>query len=707
MSRTQKPYIDYANLGDDGTDTTGSIQPPTYEPATPTNFGRPHQNIRSRTEIVRSALADLFYYADRSRYTLELAGSGQLEWETAGVGRANNTDTLTLRPFLGPRANVKGLLTIGTAGTNQLLYTVQSTVYASDGINAVTVEHRHVAATVTPLATVTAGPVYRILVVFDNTNVGHTATVVAPIVAAAIASSTYLNGKIVVTADDTPGNAILGTTGEVAIDTRVHPAGTAGQATADLEAHVLAVGEIGSFTTTYPLAEGDGLAIRYDYLVESSADPDDPKAGVPGGRAESNAARANTNVVGNLFRMNDYPEWLPGAIPLCKVVRGRLHWCDNTVQATNTAVTPGLDSAALVYPGGGAWADGTTNPATTIVAQLTKIISDLAATTGAAKLGMVARPNWFDGTTNPVTRLDQAVYKIIADLADSAGARKIGAQAQSSGSAAVTLGSVYTQTGQMLALLDGLRTDLDNRSLQAAYDRSVALGQVPTALNVGAATALIFRNTTYTQAVTFDLGATPGLSLNALQSRIRVKDGQSPGTLIGIRGPVNGGGIAFDYTLPAGGLPFSNSLLTCDTTGQWGYQETALLATVSAMQAYAFAGAYVPAITSVTGANLGLVDVGATQGTYTRLSNAIQFSITLEIDATAATAGGCVIVLPRPITTAVLANSFAVSASVSTVTFQTVMVAHNSPGTGLVVTIDVTGASGSAETVTLTGQYRV
>ncbi|MCI0346896.1 MAG: 5'-nucleotidase, partial [Chloroflexi bacterium] len=38
----------------------------------------------------------------------------------------------------------------------------------------------------------------------------------------------------------------------------------------------------------------------------------------------------------------------------------------------------------------GAWADGGTNPATTVEAQLDKVIADLAATTGAPKVGAAA-----------------------------------------------------------------------------------------------------------------------------------------------------------------------------------------------------------------------------------------------------------------------------------------------------------------------------
>jgi len=116
------------------------------------------------------------------------------------------------------------------------------------------------------------------------------------------------------------------------------------------------------------------------------------------------------------------------------------------------------------YGGGGTWADGTTNPAASSEAQLDKIISDLAPTTGgasgahrlgsaqiaggstylaagtlssqitslksAANLDQPARTTWLGGRTNPATRVDLAIDKIITDLgasdASDDGAERIG-----------------------------------------------------------------------------------------------------------------------------------------------------------------------------------------------------------------------------------------------------------------------------------------
>jgi hypothetical protein len=53
----------------------------------------------------------------------------------------------------------------------------------------------------------------------------------------------------------------------------------------------------------------------------------------------------------------------------------------------------GHAAANISYAGGGAWADASTNPATTVEAQLDKIVADLAASTGTLKIGGAA----FDG----------------------------------------------------------------------------------------------------------------------------------------------------------------------------------------------------------------------------------------------------------------------------------------------------------------------
>lgn len=357
MSLPQKTFVDYKQpgFGDLGTDTASSIQPfLDGELATAAVFDRSPENLRGRTEISRDLHEDLLYYRDRPRYVL--ASTGDLSWAgtvlNGGTGVATNAATLTITPLNAPKTNRKGFLRIGTTAVNALTYTVQAAAYASDGLNAVLVEHRNVPGTVTPSCVITQGPVYRIIVVFDASNTAHDAPTVAPIVQAQLAGVPALNGKIVCASDGLAANAILAMA-EIALSARTHPAGTSGNASLDVEAHTLNAGALGTFTTGRPLTEGDVVAVRYDYVIEpTGGDADDPKGGVPGGRAESITGRGNTDVSTNLFVLDDYPQYAPGAIPLCKVVNGVLRFLDGTSIAQGTSVAPGTALGTTIIGAG-------------------------------------------------------------------------------------------------------------------------------------------------------------------------------------------------------------------------------------------------------------------------------------------------------------------------------------------------------------------
>ncbi|MBI3184821.1 MAG: hypothetical protein HYZ28_22005, partial [Myxococcales bacterium] len=152
-------------------------------------------------------------------------------------------------------------------------------------------------------------------------------------------------------------------------------------------------------------------------------------------------------------------------------------------------------AAAVDYAGGGAWADGGTNPAATVEAQLDKVVADLAAASGAPKVGAAATagsPNaltagsvrsqldallgfinshinnasgahaasatsyagggsWADGTTNPATTVEAQLDKVVSDLAAATGAPKVGAAATAGSPNALTAGSVRSQIDALLA----------------------------------------------------------------------------------------------------------------------------------------------------------------------------------------------------------------------------------------------------------------
>jgi len=76
-------------------------------------------------------------------------------------------------------------------------------------------------------------------------------------------------------------------------------------------------------------------------------------------------------------------------------------------------------AAAINYAGGGTWADATTNPATTVEAQLDKVISDLASTGGSdgtAKIGGKATTGSLNTTTGATSTTATTLFAQIGQL---------------------------------------------------------------------------------------------------------------------------------------------------------------------------------------------------------------------------------------------------------------------------------------------------
>lgn len=132
------------------------------------------------------------------------------------------------------------------------------------------------------------------------------------------------------------------------------------------------------------------------------------------------------------------------------------------LQNSHVAAGAGAHPASAIgYAVGSAWKDGTANPATTAQAQLDKVVKDLVADAGAARIGAGARPNWLDGLVNPAgVSLLTALGKIITDLADQTanadGAARIGAGT----SGTLPQGSVRSQLDALNA--SAVRTNAPN-----------------------------------------------------------------------------------------------------------------------------------------------------------------------------------------------------------------------------------------------------
>lgn len=137
-------------------------------------------------------------------------------------------------------------------------------------------------------------------------------------------------------------------------------------------------------------------------------------------------------------------------------------------------------AASLLWGPGPNWADGTTNPATTLSAEVSKIIVDLSSLSGGtakiggaalvgandtiaagtlfAQLGLLKQAAhieyagggaWADSSTNPATLVENQLDKIISDLGGINGTAKIGSAALVGASGTIASGTAF---GQLQAL---------------------------------------------------------------------------------------------------------------------------------------------------------------------------------------------------------------------------------------------------------------
>lgn len=368
----QKDHLDFAKLGDTGQDNTDAIAPITNgEPATQTVLRRAPENLRERTEDVRQFAEEMAYYRDVQHLSVHTAGD--ITWGgtvlEGGDGKITQAAAIFIKPFLTPRADTKGTLSIGVAASNQITYTVAATGWSTERMNQVFVEHRDsLGAALSGI--ITDGPVKRIIVVFDSTNTSHDAAAVKTAVDIAVAADTDLVGNLVTTTNAAALVPIASIT-----ETRI-------EGTAEAEEHRINAGVLDSLTTTTPLQSGDTIAIWYRYLV-------DPTGGFDG-RRESTSTHGNVNIpISALFITSLEPSKIPGAIPLCTVTgntsnpSGRLVFIDGSVyRKDQTFQLGGAGAGDIYYNGGPNWADLTPNPATDLNTQLDKIITDLGTGIG-------------------------------------------------------------------------------------------------------------------------------------------------------------------------------------------------------------------------------------------------------------------------------------------------------------------------------------
>lgn len=386
MSGSVKQFVDFSTNtnNDSGENNATSIQPMVDgEAATGAVLARPSESLRQRTETVRNVMADTLYLRDADRSLVVTGPRPTVTWPGSTTASASGI------PVLGNSLWIMPFLTPGVASNTPPVGSVFGVLHlerASDNLNSISVtsRRRSYSAGDQINVTVTSGASFSCVLDVEN-GLRRTIKIVATGAVTLGSVISALNALTPPAPDNTQLVTAALENGALTSDlllvpqTRQYVSGNY-----DGETHQISVATLSGFFSSNPtqaLAEGDTLCVRYDMVSDPAS---------TGGRRQSIPENANVSVPsGSLFNSRVHPEFLANAIPICKVVNNDLVFLGGrTIRAgaVSTALD-GNDATGLLYGGGSAWADGTTNPATTVEAQLDKIISDLSGTGGTAKIG--------------------------------------------------------------------------------------------------------------------------------------------------------------------------------------------------------------------------------------------------------------------------------------------------------------------------------
>jgi hypothetical protein len=282
-----------------------------------TVLSRPAQNLRLRSETIRGILEDLLYLADADR-VLMLAGPGTVTWPgslTSGsTGIFTISDVLYLLPALSPGfaqtapvppvASNFGSLAINrdsdsmpSVGATSLLRGYQG----GDKLNITVVLDSVYSCVLADETTMS--------VVLTVTPTTQLSTIVTSLDALQNANGDNLMNAALI-------NGALGTDVVEQLATQYYM-----ELGYDAEGHALTPAQLAAFFAADPnnvLSEGDTLCVQYSTVIDESPATD-------GGRRQALPENSNTAITsGMLFNSGQNPSRIPNALPICKVINGRL-----------------------------------------------------------------------------------------------------------------------------------------------------------------------------------------------------------------------------------------------------------------------------------------------------------------------------------------------------------------------------------------------
>lgn len=300
-------FIDFTTggaTGDTNDTNQAAVRPATDgEAATAATVNRMPENLRTRTEAIRSAINELKYLSDADR-AFVLTGGGTatnpLTWNsTTGVLTAYTN--VVLRPFLSPMASTRSSVTLTNAIAPNDAFKL---AFNANGPRAYSGGNEYVVEFVTgaSFSVVASGtPVRKFTVTYVS------GTTVTGLVALLAANATLIANNVAATV--TNGGA----------QTAAPPAGVHRFSGAlDAERHEISPAALATFFATVGnrlTADGDTLGVYFPSLYSGTGAG--RKESVPDYGNGAGTPNVLVGVSGQLFNLRLNPEYVPYALPLC------------------------------------------------------------------------------------------------------------------------------------------------------------------------------------------------------------------------------------------------------------------------------------------------------------------------------------------------------------------------------------------------------
>ena len=458
-------HIDFETSTDTGErNASSAIAPITNgEVATQTTFRRPSENLRARTETLRTSLEDQKYLQDTdvrwiitgvddTRYAHRYVTDWNKVIDGSPSGKFVISNDIVLQPVLGVDADTKevAVWTFDDNVHSPAIFTFTSGLKSYQGGNQLRVIWQKGAAV---SATLTDAPQHILTITYID------ATSTATEVGAAIAGlgspeiknddsltlwSWLLTGR---TGPDY-GSTVLKEAMFSAVVTDLNPSDYTFTKNREREKHQISPAVLVSFFATAAncLTEtGDTLAIHYPYLSAPLAFFADDTGYVGGRRQSCTSAPRGPYVLGagQLFNSRVEPQKIPLSIPICRRIGDDLFFVDGTLVTVASAL-PGaynwtyfgengytietlLDRAQVVFTA--RWAN-TSIPndgdPLGVQAALNLLVSSLAATDVPSGTALIGVDQYLHGTVPSASPLDIAtgeLYTCLHALVDKINAK--------------------------------------------------------------------------------------------------------------------------------------------------------------------------------------------------------------------------------------------------------------------------------------------